>query len=59
MYGNLSNSSREAVNRVSSLTVQPVEFIKGDIRNCKKNLNSTVSYPFKCFYGTCCYTGYD
>lgn len=33
VYDNLSNSSLEAVNRVSKLTGKPIEFIEGDIRN--------------------------
>ena len=33
VYDNLSNSSREAINRVSSLIDQPIEFIEGDIRD--------------------------
>ncbi|MFZ2843870.1 UDP-glucose 4-epimerase GalE [Psychrobacter sp.] len=33
VYDNLSNSSHEAVNRVSNLIGQPIEFIKGDIRD--------------------------
>lgn len=33
VYDNLSNSSREASNRVSTLIGQPIEFIKGDIRD--------------------------
>ena len=33
IYDNLSNSSFEAVNRVSSLIGQPIDFIEGDIRD--------------------------
>lgn len=33
MYDNLSNSSRNAVNRVGSLIERPIEFIEGDIRD--------------------------
>lgn len=33
VYDNLSNSSREAVNRVSTLIGQTIEFIEGDIRD--------------------------
>lgn len=33
VYDNLSNSSREAINRVSTLIAQPIEFIEGDIRD--------------------------
>jgi UDP-glucose 4-epimerase len=35
VYDNLSNSSREAINRVSHIIGKPIEFIKGDIRNAK------------------------
>ncbi|MGP5685672.1 UDP-glucose 4-epimerase GalE [Psychrobacter glacincola] len=35
VYDNLSNSSREAINRVSALIGQPIEFIKGDIRDAE------------------------
>ncbi|OLF37499.1 UDP-glucose 4-epimerase GalE [Psychrobacter sp. Cmf 22.2] len=33
VYDNLSNSSYEAVNRVSKLVGRPIEFIEGDVRN--------------------------
>ena len=33
IYDNLSNSSREAVNRVSNIIGEPIEFIEGDIRD--------------------------
>lgn len=33
VYDNLSNSSREAINRVSNLIDQPIEFIEGDVRD--------------------------
>lgn len=33
VYDNLSNSSREAINRVSTLIGQSIEFIEGDVRN--------------------------
>ncbi|MEN2751831.1 UDP-glucose 4-epimerase GalE [Psychrobacter sp. FBL11] len=33
VYDNLSNSSYEAINRVSKLIGRPIEFIKGDVRN--------------------------
>ena len=33
VYDNLSNSSREAVNRVSTIVGQSIEFIEGDIRD--------------------------
>lgn len=35
VYDNLSNSSCEAINRVSHLIGKPIEFIKGDIRDVK------------------------
>lgn len=35
IYDNLSNSSREAVSRVSNLIGQPIDFIEGDIRDVK------------------------
>ena len=36
VYDNLSNSSREAISRVSILIDQPIEFIEGDIRDTEK-----------------------
>jgi UDP-glucose 4-epimerase len=36
-YDNLSNNSYEAVNRISTLIGQPIEFIKGNIRNCRNS----------------------
>ena len=35
VYDNLSNSSREAINRVSTLIGQSIEFIKGDTRDAE------------------------
>ena len=35
VYDNLSNSSYEAISRVSTLIGKPIEFIKGDIRDAK------------------------
>lgn len=35
VYDNLSNSSREAINRVSSIIGQPISFIEGDIRDAE------------------------
>jgi len=35
IYDNLSNSSREAINRVSQLIDAPIDFIEGDIRDAK------------------------
>lgn len=46
VYDNLSNSSYEAVDRVSALIGQPVTFIQGDIRD-KEHLNKIFSeYDF-------------
>ena len=36
VYDNLSNSSREAINRVSKLIDAPIEFIEGDIRDLER-----------------------
>ncbi|WP_299185953.1 UDP-glucose 4-epimerase GalE [uncultured Psychrobacter sp.] len=35
VYDNLSNSSREAINRVSTIIGQPLAFIEGDIRDAE------------------------
>ena len=35
VYDNLSNSSREAINRVSTLVGQTIEFIEGDVRDAE------------------------
>lgn len=35
VYDNLSNSSRESINRVSNLIGQPIDFIEGDIRDAE------------------------
>lgn len=35
VYDNLSNSSHEAINRVSGLIGQPINFVEGDIRDAK------------------------
>ncbi len=35
IYDNLSNSSRESVNRVSNIIDAPIDFIEGDIRDAK------------------------
>ena len=35
VYDNLSNSSRESINRVSNLIGQSIEFIEGDIRDAE------------------------
>lgn len=46
VYDNLSNSSREAVNRVSSLIGQPIEFIEGDIRDAEMLRQVFLSHHF-------------
>ena len=35
VYDNLSNSNHEAINRVSTLIGQPIDFIEGDIRDAE------------------------
>ena len=46
VYDNLSNSSREAINRVSNLIGQPIEFIEGDIRNAESLRQVFLSHHF-------------
>ncbi len=46
VYDNLSNSSREAVNRVSTLIGQPIEFIEGDIRDTELLKQVFAEHPF-------------
>ena len=46
VYDNLSNSSREAINRVSTLIGQTVEFIEGDIRDAEMLRQVFASYKF-------------
>ena len=46
VYDNLSNSSREAVNRVSSLIGQTIEFIEGDIRDAESLKQVFSSHHF-------------
>ena len=46
VYDNLSNSSREAINRVSALIGQPIEFIEGDIRDAESLRQVFLSYQF-------------
>jgi len=46
VYDNLSNSSREAINRVSTLIGQPIDFIKGDIRDAEAMRNVFSSHHF-------------
>ena len=46
VYDNLSNSSREAINRVSALIGQPIEFIEGDIRDAESLRQVFLSHQF-------------
>lgn len=46
VYDNLSNSSREAINRVSTLIGQPIEFIEGDIRDAESLRQVFSSHHF-------------
>lgn len=46
VYDNLSNSSREAINRVSTLISQTVEFIEGDIRDTEALRQVFSSHQF-------------
>ncbi|PKG64342.1 UDP-glucose 4-epimerase GalE [Psychrobacter sp. Choline-02u-13] len=46
VYDNLSNSSREAINRVSTLIAQPIEFIEGDIRDAETLRQIFAAHPF-------------
>ncbi|MEH6668773.1 MAG: UDP-glucose 4-epimerase GalE, partial [Psychrobacter sp.] len=46
VYDNLSNSSREAINRVSTLIGQTVEFIEGDIRDAEMLRQVFASHEF-------------
>ncbi len=46
VYDNLSNSSREAINRVSTLTGQPIDFIEGDIRDKELLRQVFVAHQF-------------
>ena len=46
VYDNLSNSSREAINRVSALIGQPIEFIEGDIRDAEMLRQVFLSHHF-------------
>ncbi|HCI76018.1 MULTISPECIES: UDP-glucose 4-epimerase GalE [unclassified Psychrobacter] len=46
VYDNLSNSSREAINRVSNLIGQPIEFIEGDIRDAESLRQVFLSHQF-------------
>lgn len=46
VYDNLSNSSPEAINRVSTLIGQPIEFIEGDIRDVEMLKRVFTSHKF-------------
>ncbi len=46
VYDNLSNSSREAINRVSALISQPIEFIEGDIRDAESLKQVFATHQF-------------
>ena len=46
VYDNLSNSSRAAINRVSALISQPIEFIEGDIRDAESLRQVFSSHHF-------------
>lgn len=46
VYDNLSNSSSEAVKRVSNLVGLPIEFVKGDIRNTELLREVFASHEF-------------
>ena len=46
VYDNLSNSSHEAMNRISNLIGKPVEFIEGDIRDAESLRQVFVTHQF-------------
>lgn len=46
IYDNLSNSSKEAINRVSSLIGKPIEFIEGDIRDADSLRKAFTAHQF-------------
>ena len=46
IYDNLSNSSKEAINRVSSLIGKPIEFIEGDIRDADSLRKVFIAHQF-------------
>ncbi|WP_201501795.1 UDP-glucose 4-epimerase GalE [Psychrobacter cibarius] len=46
VYDNLSNSSRESINRVSALISQPIEFIEGDIRDAESLKQVFATHQF-------------
>ena len=46
VYDNLSNSSHEAMNRISNLIGKPVEFIEGDIRDAESLRQVFAAHQF-------------
>ena len=46
VYDNLSNSSREAINRISTLIGQNIEFVEGDIRDTELLRKIFASHEF-------------
>ena len=46
VYDNLSNSSREAISRVSTLIGETIEFVEGDIRDCELLREVFASHEF-------------
>ena len=46
VYDNLSNSSLEAMQRVSALIEQPIEFIEGDIRDAERLRQVFAAHQF-------------
>ncbi|MBF4490021.1 UDP-glucose 4-epimerase GalE [Psychrobacter sp. N25K4-3-2] len=46
VYDNLSNSSREAINRVSTLIGQSIKFIEGDVRDAESLKRVFSSHQF-------------
>ncbi|MFP3455729.1 UDP-glucose 4-epimerase GalE [Psychrobacter sp. SIMBA_152] len=46
VYDNLSNSSREAINRVCTLIGQKIEFIEGDVRDAELMKEVFASHEF-------------
>jgi len=46
VYDNLSNSSREAINRVSHLIGESIEFVKGDIRDADRLREVFAAHQF-------------
>ena len=46
VYDNLSNSSHEAMNRISNLIGQPIKFIEGDIRDAESLRQVFAAHQF-------------